>query len=79
MELTGTMKKPEGTEIAEVRWSGLSVEKPRHPGSPACLLCSVEQGRGVIAELNIGVELVHSDKQGGGVYAIQLDQGYRFS
>lgn len=31
------MKKSEDTEIAEVRWSGLSVEKLQHLGSPVCL------------------------------------------
>lgn len=75
LELTGAMKKSEDTEIAEIRWSGLSVEKRLHPGSSTDLLCRVEQGPGVIAELNIEVGLV----QGGGVCAIQLDQGYRFS
>lgn len=44
------MKKSEGTEIAEV---GLSVEKLLHPGSSGGLLYRVEQGCGVIAELNI--------------------------
>lgn len=34
---------------------------------------------GLFHTLTKEVGLVHTDKQGGGVYAVRLDQGYRFS
>lgn len=34
---------------------------------------------GSLYTLNKEMGLVHADKQGGRVYAIQVDQGYRFS
>lgn len=59
---------------------GSWTEKSHYLGSSTCLLYRVDQrSGGYCIQMNEAVGLLPSDKQGGRVYGIQLDQNDRFN